>query len=151
MGSRFQKCMRALQWLSKTMLIAERGWHALRQSQANEMLLWNRPDVCFVLRFTRVEAISGQRMASVGSARCMLRIAFYMLGQHHASELLMWDLPNTSFVLMFTAPMGNIRLTNCLCGMTNIHISSSFYRYWGNIRLTNCSVGSSRFIQSIVF
>ena len=35
--------------------------------------------------------------------------------------------------------------------MTNIHISSSFYRYWGNTRLTNCSVGSSRFIQLIVF
>jgi len=48
--------------------------HALRQYQANELLLWERPDVCVLYCFTQIKAIPG----SVGSPRCMFCIMFCM-------------------------------------------------------------------------
>ena len=52
--------------------------HAFGQYQTNEVILWDRPDSCLLLCFTRVGAISAQRAASVGSPEVMFSIVFYV-------------------------------------------------------------------------
>jgi len=121
---------------------------ALRQRQANELLLWDRPDACFVFCFTRIEAISSQGIAFVGSPRHMLRIVFYRqwgnirltncscgiaqmhilyyvlhaLRQYDAKEFLLWDRPDAWFVLLLHALRRNIGLTSCSCGIPQMHM-----------------------------
>ena len=121
---------------------------ALRQCQANELLLWDRPDACFVFCFTRIEAISSQGVAFVGSPRYMLRIVFYTqwgnirltncscgiaqmhisycvlhaLRQYDAKEFLLWDRPDACFVLLLHALRRNIGLTSCSCGIPQMHM-----------------------------
>ena len=43
--------------------------HELKQCQPDALLVWDRPDACFALCFTRSQAMSGQRIAPVGSPR----------------------------------------------------------------------------------
>ena len=53
------------------------GLHELRQCQPDASLLWDASDACFALSFTRSEAMSGQRIATVWSPRWMFAIVFY--------------------------------------------------------------------------
>jgi hypothetical protein len=48
------------------------------------------------------------------------------------------------FSIVFYTHWGNIRLTNCFCGIAEIHVSIVFYTHWGNIRLMSCFCGIAR-------
>ena len=71
--------------------------HELLECQANELLLQDRPNSCFLLCFTRVGGVSGQRVASEGSPELIFSIVFY-------------------------THQGNSRLANCFSGIPRIRI-----------------------------
>ena len=51
--------------------------HELLECQANELLLQDLPNAYFLLCFTRVGGVSGQRVASEGSPELICSIVFY--------------------------------------------------------------------------
>ena len=51
--------------------------YAMRQYQANQLLLLDRPDAYFILCFTRIEAIWSEGTASVGAPGCAFWIVLY--------------------------------------------------------------------------
>jgi len=59
----------------------------------SEVLLRGRPDACFVLHCVSTEAI----LVFAGSPRCVFRIVFYKR-------------------------LGNVRLTNCFCGIAQMRV-----------------------------
>ena len=97
--------------------------HVLRQTQAIELLLWERPAVCVLCCFTQIEAIPG----SVGLARCMFCVMFCMhWAIHQSNELLLRDRPELSkckcCIVLYTN-WGNVSLTLCFCGIAQMHVS----------------------------
>ena len=66
--------------------------HALGQYQPNDLLLWGRPNSCYLFCSTHAGATSDWRIASVG-------------------------LPEVSFPIVFQKHWGNIRLTNSIASV----------------------------------
>ena len=72
--------------------------HAVRQCQANELLLWDRPDECFVfvLHVLRQCQANGLLLCDCPDAcfaLCFTRVEAKL-------ELLLWDRPDSCFVLL---------------------------------------------------
>ena len=114
--------------------------HAIRQCQANELLLWERPHECFVLGFARFEAMPCQGTASVRLPRCMLCIVSCMhwgnIGSAFAGS------HRCMFCIALCKHWGNTRLTNCFfAGSPRCVFRIVFYTHLGNMRLTNCLCG----------
>ena len=80
--------------------------HELSHHQSIKLLLRDHPDVCVVQCFTRTEAMSAWRFAFVGSPRCMFCIVFYMQS-------------------------GNVRPTNCFCGIAQMNALCFALHVWG--------------------
>ena len=43
--------------------------HALRQREVDKLLVWDRPGACLAMCVTRIEGMSGRRIASVVAPR----------------------------------------------------------------------------------
>ena len=134
--------------------------HALRQYQANELLLWERPDVCVLYCFTQIEAIPG----SVGSPRCMfltmccmhwaiisltncycgtaqmyvLYGALHNLRQSQPDALLLWDRSDACFALCFTRSEAMSGQRIATVGSPRWMFAIVFYTHWSKVRPTDC-------------
>ena len=71
--------------------------HAFRQYQTSELLLRDRRESCFLLRFTRIVAVSGERAASAGSSEFIFYYILHTLVQYQTSEVLLRDRPTTFY------------------------------------------------------
>jgi hypothetical protein len=147
---------------SPEFMFAILDFHAVEPYQSNELLLWDRPNFCFLMSFTCIGAISEQRVTFVGSlglmppgvfythwgnlrltccfcgiARTHGRYAFsHAPGQHQINELLQWDRPSSCFVLSFTC-IGQHQADELLLldRPNSLMLTPAIYMHWGNIRL----------------